>query len=134
MNTQSLQLWILDERIAVCQLSPDASLPAWAIQSLFFSITRTHDELSVVCPEGAVPESVKAVQGWRCFRVVGSMAFSVTGVLASLTTPLAEAKVGIFAISTFDTDYLLVKEQDLDRAIDVLRAFGHVVRSPDLPT
>lgn len=128
MTAHRLELLILDERLAVCKLGPEGEIPSWAAGSRFCSITRTHDELSIVCPEASAPGEVQAVRGWRCFRVAGAMDFSVVGVLASLTTPLAEAKVGIFAVSTFVTDYLLVKEEDLGRAIEALVAYGHVVR------
>ncbi len=131
MTGHRLELLILDERLAICRLGPREIVPSWAARGGFFSITRTHDELSVVCPEEAVPADVRAEKDWRCFRVAGSMDFSMVGVLASLTTPLAEAKVGIFAISTFDTDYLLVKEDDLNGAIEALVAYGHVVSRPD---
>jgi hypothetical protein len=131
MNEKTFQLLLLDERLAVCRMDPDASLPGWATQGRFFSITRTAEELSIVCAEAAVHDGVKVVKNWRVLRLVGAMDFSVVGVLASLTTPLAEAKVGLFAISTFDTDYLLVQESDLDRAIEVLVTFGHDVTRED---
>ena len=134
MNPRSLPLLVLEDRLAVCRLDPDASPPGWANRGRFSSITRTSEELSVVCPEAAVPDGVKAVKGWRALRVVGSMDFSAVGVLASLTTPLANANIGIFSISTFDTDYLLVRESDLGRAVEALRAFGHVVDPPDART
>ena len=131
MIVPKLQLLLLDDHLAVCKLEPEAEVPTWAVRGAFFSITRTHDELSVVCPEASVPVNVRAEKGWRCFRVAGAMDFSLVGVLASLTAPLAEAKLGIFAVSTFDTDYLLVKEQDMGRAIEALREYGHVVSGPD---
>ncbi len=108
-----------------------ASPYVWATTVVgFFSVTRTPEELSVVCPESVVPEDVKAVKGWRVLRVVGTFEFSMVGILASLTTPLAEAGIGLFALSTFDTDYLVNNEHDLTRAIEQLRAFGHVVHGP----
>ena len=131
MAAFSLELLLLDDRLAVCKLQPTADLPTWATSGEFSSITRTHDELSVVCPEEAVPADVRAEKGWRVMRVAGSMDFSVVGVLASMTAPLAEAKIGIFAISTFDTDYLLIKEDDLNGAIEALQAYGHAITRPD---
>jgi hypothetical protein len=128
MIVPSLQLLLLDERLAVCKLDRGDGLSSWATSGDFFSITRTHGELSVVCSEALVPEGVRAEKGWRALRVAGAMDFSVVGVLASLTVPLAGANIGIFAISTFDTDYLLVKEDDLAAAIEALVAYGHVVR------
>ena len=116
-----LELVTLDDRLAVCRLDRGDGIPSWATRGGFFSVTRTHDELSVVCPEASVPEGIRAEKGWRVLRVAGAMDFSLVGVLASLTAPLAEAGVALFALSTFDTDYLLVKEHDLARAIEALR-------------
>jgi hypothetical protein len=123
-----LTLIVVDGLFAVCRLEPADSVPRWAIASEFFSITRTAEELSVVCPQEAVPEGVKGERGWRCLRVAGTIPFSDVGVLASLTAPLADAGISVFAISTFDTDYLLVKAEDLERAVDVLRRRGHTIQ------
>ena len=110
------------------QAGPGGDIPSWATRGKFFSVTRTHEELSVVCPEASVPEGVRSEKGWRALRVSGVLDFSLVGVLASLTAPLAEAGVALFALSTFDTDYLLVKEHDLGKAIEALVAYGHAVR------
>jgi uncharacterized protein len=128
-----LELRLLEERLAVCRLEREIGMPSWATGGGFFSITRTPDELSVVCLESAVPEGVRSKKGWRILRVSGVLDFSVVGILASLTAPLAEAGVPLFALSTFDTDYLLVKDHDLGRAIEALAAYGHVHGS-DLST
>jgi hypothetical protein len=110
---------------AICRLEPEATIPDWANAGGFISITRTSDELSLVCLEANVPVDVKADRGWRCFKVEGPLDLSLTGVLASLANPLAEARINIFAISTFDTDYLLVKENKLTQAAEVLIRAGH---------
>jgi hypothetical protein len=94
----------------------------------FFSITRTADELSVVCPQAVVPEGVECERGWRCLRVAGTVPFSAVGVLAALSAPMADAGISVFALSTFDTDYLLVKAEDLERAVDTLRRRGHSIQ------
>jgi hypothetical protein len=91
------------------------------------SVTRTRAELSIVCRQHAVPEEVLHAGGWRTFETVGPFDFSLTGVLASLTEPLADAKVPVFAISTYDTDYLLVLEKDVARAVGALEVAGHTV-------
>ena len=122
-----LSLVRLAGSFAICKLDQAAAIPAWATGGDFFSITRTTDELSVVCPQLAVPDDVPCERGWRCVRVAGTMAFSVVGVLVSLVTPLAEAGISVFALSTFDTDYLLVKEKDLENAVVALRQYGHTV-------
>lgn len=125
--THRLTLVSLPDLFAVCRLAKDAPVPAWASSALFFSITRTADELSVVCPQNVVPDGVRCERDWRCLRVAGTMEFSLIGVVASLVTPLAEAGISVFVVSTFDTDYLLVKADDLARATAALRAAGHAV-------
>jgi len=109
----------------ICRLVPTAAIPDWAKSGGFVSITRTDDELSIVCAEADVPGDVKSDRGWRCFKVAGPLDLSLTGVLASLANPLAEARINIFALSTFDTDYLLVKEDKVSRAAEVLIRSGH---------
>jgi uncharacterized protein len=112
---------------AVCRLEAAEPVPEWARGTPFVSVTRTDAELSVVCPEGAVPAAVRAERGWRCLRVVGPLGFGVTGILASLAGPLASSGVSIFVVSTYDTDYLMVQERDLERAADALARAGHAV-------
>lgn len=122
-----LSLVELAGSFAICKLDKDAAIPAWATAGDFFSSTRTTDELSIVCSQSVAPEEVHCERDWRCLRVAGTMAFSVVGVLASLVTPLAEAGISVFAISTFDTDYLLVKEKDFEKALAALRQHGRKV-------
>ena len=112
---------------AVCKLPTGSSIPTWATAGDLFCVARTPGELSVVCRQDAVPEGVVCERGWRCLRVAGAMPFTLVGVLASLTMPLARAGVGVYAVSTFDTDYLLVKDADFPKAVAALRAAGHVV-------
>jgi hypothetical protein len=102
-------------------------IPSWATADRVFSVTRTPDELSVVCPERSVPDAVVCEGGWRCLQVVGPISFTEIGVLASLASPLAAAGVSVFALSTFDTDYLLVKEELLEKALAALRGAGYVI-------
>lgn len=125
MSSRTFSLDVLPGEFAVCRLTPDAVLPGWAEGSGFFSVTRTHDELSIVCDVARVPDDVIAERGWRALRVAGSLAFTEVGVLAALSAVLAGADVSIFAISTYDTDYLLVQERDLDSATRALRDAGH---------
>ena len=115
---------VLSERVAICRLAAGDTLPPWAAGP-FYSVTRTADELSVVCREAAVPAGVRSERGWRALQVQGPLDFALTGVLASLAVPLAQAGVSIFAVSTFDTDYLLVKEEQNERAARVLQLAGH---------
>jgi hypothetical protein len=122
---RQLTFEVLERTFAVCKLVQDAAIPAWAGAGEFMSITRTADELSMMCCQDDVPPGIACERGWRCLRVAGTMPFSLVGVLASLTVPLAEAGISVFAISTFDTDYLLVKEINLIAALKVLRSHGH---------
>jgi uncharacterized protein len=117
----------LDGHFAVCRLAADAPLPAWAAAGSFVSITRTPDELSIVCRHEDVPDGVRCEPGWRCLRVAGTLDFTLVGVLVSLLAPLADAGIPVFVVSTFDTDYLLIKEDRLDAAVAILRGAGHGV-------
>ena len=121
----SLALTVMPARFAICRLAPDAPLPAWATAGDLASFTRTPEELSIVCRQSTMPEDMVAERGWRCIKVEGPLDFSLVGILASLTTPLAEAGVSVFALSTYLTDYLLVREDDLGRAVDALNSRGH---------
>jgi hypothetical protein len=120
---------LLPGRLAICRLPPDAPLPVWAAAAPFTSVTRTAYELSVVCTEAVAPEGAECDAGWRIFQVRGPLDFSLTGILAAIAGPLADAGASIFAISTFDTDYVMVKEEKLAQAVDALRTAGHAVQA-----
>ncbi len=124
---KTLSLSVLPYHLAVCRLDPDARLPGWVLALPFWSITRTADEISLVLPEENVPGEWKNEQGWRALMVRGPLDFSLVGILAALAAALAAAGIPIFALSTFDTDYLLVKEQDLFHAVEVLTASGYEI-------
>jgi len=117
----------LPDAFAVCKLSSDAAIPAWATGGDFVSIARTADELSIVCRQDSVPAGIACERDWRCLRVAGTIPFATIGIIAGLTSPLAEAGIGVFVVSTFDTDYLLVKEQDWPSALDVLIRQGFAI-------
>ena len=123
----ALDLLIIDGVFAICKLDCDTPMPSWATSGKFLSITRTDDELSIVCANDVVPENVECERDWRCLRVAGKMPFAIVGVMASLTVPLADAGISVFAVSTFDTDYLLVKDAEFALAIASLRNAGHLV-------
>ncbi len=103
-------------------------MPTWASGARFLTITRTASELSIVCEEKMVPKEVHAERSRRLMQIEGTLAFTLTGVLASVAAPLASAGVSVFAVSTYDTDYLLVSEADLQEATQVLEAAGHAIR------
>jgi hypothetical protein len=122
----------LDGLFAVCRLAAETPLPAWAAggrAGSFVSVTRTADELSIVCRQELVPDDIRCERGWRVLRVAGPLDLTLIGVLASLLVPLADAGIAVFVLSTFDTDYLLVKGDRLDAAVEVLRREGHGVES-----
>ena len=116
-------------RLAVARLEPGAAIPEWALAASggLFSVTRTSEELSILCSEEAVPSGVRAERGFRALGVIGPIDFAQVGVLAAIVGPLAAAGVSLFAISTYDTDYILVKEERLETALQVLAASGHVI-------
>jgi len=114
-------------RYAVCRLSPADAVPSWANGPGFVSITRTDDELSIVCAEALVPRGTQCMRDYVAMRVEGTLAPELVGVLVSLAEPLADAGIPILAIGTHDTDYVLVREADLDRAVGALQHGGHEV-------
>lgn len=119
-----LTLSVMPISLAIVRLNTSSNIPFWAVEGKdFFSITKTKDELSIVCLEDKVPQDVKVEKGWRCLKVEGPLDFGLTGILSSLAQPLAEAQISIFAISTFDTDYIMIKKENLQRAIAVLATF-----------
>ena len=123
---KELEFSVLPERFAICRLAPNEVTPDWVFSTPFWSITRTDDELSLIAREESVPPNWKTDRGWRClFKVLGPINSSLTGVLASLSMPLAQAGVSICAISTYDTDYLLMRSGDFDKAKEVLAGHGH---------
>ena len=121
-----MRLAVVPGKLAVCRLSPDQQVPAWVWEDrTFLAITYTADELSIVCSAKAVPAGVEFERNWKAIKVLGPLDFSLTGILATLATPLAVGDVPIFAVSTYDTDYILVKEQDIARARALLARNGH---------
>ncbi len=129
MSTRRFTVSLLPQCSAVCRLDSHSAVPAWATSGPFFCVARTAEELSIVCEEQRVPAGTQAAPGWRALRLHGPIAFTETGVLASLVQPLAAAAVGIFVVSTYDTDYLLVQQEQLESALAALRRSGHEVRT-----
>lgn len=127
MSEVKLTLEVLPDTLGVCRLDTKQGIPPWVYQGGFFSITKTKEELSIVCCEKNIPEDVLCERGWKTFKVQGTLDFGLVGILAKLTTALAEAGLGIFAISTYNTDYILVKAEDFDCAVDTLRNDGHKI-------
>ena len=127
--TTRLTLSILPEAFAICRLAPTERIPDWAMRATFYSITRTDDEISIVCSQANVPDGTRCDVGWRSLKIDGPLDFSLTGILAAIAGPLAEAGISIFTVSTYDTDYVLVKQNDLENAVLELSRAGHLVHS-----
>jgi hypothetical protein len=124
MERHKLKFRWLTGAYAIVRLAPDAVVPDWATKGEFTSITRTADELSVVCRADNLPRNVESPQYWICLKLEGPFPFSQTGVLLSFIEPLSQKDIPIFAISTYETDYVLIPEE-FARAVDMLREAGH---------
>ena len=122
-----LTLSILPEKIGICHFDKNSPLPQWALEeNRFVSIARTRDELSIICPEDKIPGGVLVERGWRVLKVEGPLGFVTTGIVSSLSTPLAQAQISILYISTYETDYLLVEEKNLAKAKKILGKFCEI--------
>ena len=120
-----MDLIVYEGLFAICRLDPGDDVPSWSSGSSFLSVTRSRDELSIVCSQQAIPQTIRCSRNWRLLRIEGVLDLQLTGVLSSLLSPLAVAGVNVFALSTFDTDYVMLPEQMLDRACKVLKTEGH---------
>ena len=123
-----LHLVELPDTLAVCRISLDSELEMWFLSDPFFAMVRTDDALTIVCSQEKVPPKVQQEPGWRALKIEGSFDFSETGILESVLKPLAETGLGIFAVSSFETDYVLVKERDFEVARRALEESGHDVQ------
>jgi hypothetical protein len=126
MEPYKLVLSVLEETFSIHRLAPDASLPEAVSECDFYSLSKTTDELSLVCPEHLAVKSEKSNPDWKCLKVAGPLDFELTGILAGITEVLAKEKLSVFAISTFDTDYILIKKQGLTAAISALQRVGYI--------
>jgi hypothetical protein len=127
MQKRQLQLSLLEGMYGICAFESDAPIPEWAVTASLCSITRTEKELTVVCPQNIILAGVKHESNWRCFRVGGSFDLNQTGVISSLAAPLARAGISIFVVSSYDTDYILVKDKKIEQTIAVLSDNGHLI-------
>lgn len=129
MLENKLIMRVLKGDFAVCRLDNTEMIPDWSKNSEFFSITKTSEELSIVCSQDNIPKDIKCEKHWRVIKIEGPLDFSLIGILASISTTLARKGISIFAISTYDTDYILVKSKDIDNTINALLSEGHEIRS-----
>ena len=132
---QGLKIRLLPHRLAVCRLKEEEPVPAWALSCAFCSVTRAPGELSLVCLQASIPPAqaagMQVQRGFKAFQVEGPLDFALTGVLAGLLAPLAKAGIPVFVLSTFLTDYLLVREEAAERAAQALSETAEVLREPD---
>ncbi len=126
-STMPLVIQLLPGEFAIARLPADAAIPDWARSDVFNATTRTADELSILCPAAQIPADVKHETGWRLFKLRGPFAFTETGILSSVLDPLAFSRISILAQSTFDTDYVFVKQAQLEDAVRTLRNANHTV-------
>ena len=125
-NPRALEYELLSGPFAICQLPADSAIPDWATRGIFFSISKTDEELSIVCEAKLVPPSVTAERPFVCLKLQGPFPLNETGVLSSFIGPLANAGIPVFAVATYNTDYVLIPEESFMRAQQVLQAAGHV--------
>ena len=124
---RNLKLGQLQGEYAICKFNPGSDPPDWAFGGEFFSVTRTADELSIICLYEQIPEQIPSQPGWRALKIEGLFDFDEIGVLASMTAPLAEAGISLLTISTFDTDYIFILSENYHRAVQTLSAAGHEI-------
>lgn len=127
MNAKPLTLVVLSDRYGICRLKPNEPVPAWGLQGEFSCVTRTTEEISIVCVEAQIPEYAVCERGWRLFKIDAVLDFSLVGIVAGLSAVLAGANIGIFVLSTYNTDYVLVRQPDFSVAVAALRAAGYEV-------
>lgn len=120
MTNKKLHLKLLKDTYGVCRLQKNDSIPSWAFEGEFYSITKTDDELSIVCLQNNIPENIKCETDWKILKIQGPLDFSLIGILSKISTLMAENEISIFAVSTYDTDYILIKEEKIDIAINIL--------------
>jgi hypothetical protein len=120
-----MNITALEGLYAVCRLDPGGAIPEWALASEFLSITRSREELSLVCRQEKVVSSVRCSRDWRVMGLEGPLDLQMKGVLSGLLGHLARESISVFVVSTYDTDYLLVKNFDYKRAVEVLMGEGH---------
>ena len=127
MQERQLQLSLLDEMYGICVFPNNAPIPEWVVTASLCSITRTKKELTIVCPQNIIPDEIEHDRNWRCFRIDGSFDLNQIGIISSLAVFLAQAGISMLVVSSYDTDYILVKEEKVEQAIAVLSDNGHLI-------
>lgn len=119
---------LADGVFSLCRLAPEDAIPSWALSSDFYTISKTNDELSVVCESQYVPAGIKQDGNWRLLKIAAVLDLSLTGITAKFSTALANAGVNLCVIATYETDYILVKQEKLQTAITALQDAGFIVQ------
>ncbi len=127
-----MKLELLSGNYAICQVKKEEPYSEWISKDAFSSVTETDQEKSIVCLDDSIPDHITKEQGWRLMRVMGVLDFSLIGILSSILEPLAEYKISVFAISTYNTDYIMVKEETLNKAAEALKKKGHHIIGEEL--
>jgi uncharacterized protein len=127
MQSHTFHLRKIPDTFAICKLQHGDSIPPWAIDGNIWSVTKTPSELSIVCPQVNLPHGLRAERNWRALQVVGPLPFEMVGILASLVGTLADAQISVFALSTFETDFILVRAESLEAACKALLQAGHTI-------
>ncbi len=123
-----LVMKLINEIYGVCRLDREEKIPAWAYEGEIFSITKTDEELSIICLQKNIPAGIRFENSWRVLKIEGPLDFSLVGILSRISGILAEQNISIFAISTYDTDYILVKENNIKIAVEALRGQGYEIK------
>jgi len=123
--SKSFVISVLKDDYKVCRLNAFEGIPDGVLDTPLSSITRTAEELSIVCPNSVAPDQLKSEQKWKCLKIHGPLGFDEVGIISSLTKILADVDISVFVLSTFDTDYILVKRLNIDKAAKVLSEKGH---------
>jgi len=127
MKQRQLQLSLLKDKYGICTLPNTAPIPGWALTQSLASVTRTDKELTIVCHREIIPSQYQSDLNWRCFKIDGAFDLDQVGVISSISSPLAEAGISIYVISTYETDYFLIQEHNLEQTISVLSGSGHSI-------
>jgi hypothetical protein len=125
--SKSFVISVLKDGYKVCRLNAFDGVPDWALDSPLSSVTRTAEELSIVCPDQVAPDEFKSEHEWKCLKIHGPLGFDEVGIISSLTRVLANADISVFVLSTFETDYILVKKMNIEKAAKVLSDSGHEI-------
>lgn len=123
-----MKIIVLPEVFAICRLNQEQPIPEWALSNSFYSITKSSDELSIICWQSFVPDEVVKNGNWRCLKIAGPLDFSAVGILNSIAQPLAKNGISILAVSTYETDYIFVRQEQLPETLKILIKEGHEVK------